>query len=90
MKAGFVKMSKSDKEYFVKLICHDIITKEDIDKFEKIFNEFDQNFIEYKKGRCAWWTLMIGSERNKDDRYRNLIEKYEKLICERIKKRISK
>lgn len=84
-----IKMSDSDKEYLYEIAdSFDIITREDVDKFVPTFTKCDKTIIDSKKNRCAWWTLKKDGAGG--ERYVALIEKYEKQICERIKKRISK
>lgn len=83
-----IKPKLSCKDLLIDLANeYEIISENDIDEFEKIYNKYDDNFLNEKINRCAWWTL------NKDgggliDKYNNLIKKHEKLICERILKRI--
>lgn len=90
-KAVKEKMSEDDKEYLLELVRdHDIGSREDVELFETIFTQHDKTFIDFKKHRCSWWTLLIGTEKNKDDRYRDMIERNEKLVCERIVKRVAK
>lgn len=84
-------MSETDKEYFIELAMsyEDIITVADIELFATIYNEIDKRIIDKKKHRCAWWTLHKDVQYT-HDKFNLLIEKHERLICERIKKRIAK
>lgn len=85
-----VTINKITKETLIYIALeYDIINVDDVEKFAEIYNQYDEKFINYKFNRISWWTLLKDKQYS-DNKYNKLIVKHEKLICERIKKRIKK
>lgn len=93
-KRDVIKLDETTKDTLIELaLDYEIITRADVESFEKIYNEYDKKYINETLHRCAWWWFnqdnsSIGNRIN--GRYRKLRTKHEKLICERIKKRLKK
>lgn len=91
MKTPVIEMPDHIIEHLKEImLCHDEnYNPGNIELFKKVFNKYDLKFIKDINRRCGLW-LIKKDGWCKEDRYTTLIEKHEKRIVDRVKKRIAK